>query len=307
MHKYIPYPTNYEPLASTKQKWLYTRKKTRQFGTLKLPGLFETYNFKTDKILFLAVIVMEFYGMYILWQTLPNPLLALIGLPADLFFAIFMHLVIKDKIFYSNQLVLAEFGKYEFDANKSVEYTIDKCKNKLRNYNLYLFFFGAMITLIAITKILAIQHFADTLTVSRGMRMVIILMYVATAYIHIKNTGYYLFEIWFRQFAKNEELQTVHHTSDNYINAQINQGITAHRTTTLKNTYKESTINGHSIITVNGVSVFRSWGILQDDELNNFVQIQPNLEKQQSLAIELVYFQFQNQLQSNANREKIQL
>jgi hypothetical protein len=90
-------------------------------------------------------------------------------------------------------------------------------------------------------------------------------------------------------------------------NAQINQGITAHRTTTLKNIYKESTINGHSIITVNGVSVFRSWGILQDDELNNFVQIQPNLEKQQSLAIELVYFQFQNQLQSNANREKIQL
>ena len=305
MHKYIPHPTNYEPIASTKNKWLYTRKKSRQFGTLKLPGLFETYNFKTDRILFLAVLAMEFYGMYILWQTLPNPLLALIGLPADLFFAIFMHLVIKNKIYYSNQLVLAEYGKYQFDSNKSVEYTIDKCKAKLRNNNIYLFIFALIICAIAVTKIVAIQHFADSATVSRGLRTLIILIYCATAYIHITATGYYLFELWFRYFANGEALQTIHHTSDNYINSQINQGITTHREILLKNKYAESSINGHSIITQNDKSVFRSWGILQGDELNNFIQIQDSLENKQNLAIELVNFQFQNQLQSNANREII--
>lgn len=303
MHKYIPHPTHYEPIASTKSKWLYTRKKSRQFGTLKLPGLFETYNFKTDRILFFAVLAMEFYGMYILWQTLPNPLLALIGLPADLFFAIFMHLVIKNKIYYSNQLVLAEYGKYPFDTNKSVDYTIDKCKAKLRFYNIYIFVFSLFISTIAFTKILAIQHFADSATVSRGLRTVIILIYCATAYIHTTATGYYLFELWFRYFAKSEALQTKHHTPENYITSQINQGITTHREVILKHKYEESSINGHSIVTQNNKSVFRTWGILQDDELNNFIQIQDTLENKQNLAIELVYFQFQNQLQSNANRE----
>jgi hypothetical protein len=304
MHKHIPYPTNYEPIASTKSKWLYTRKKSRQYGSLKMPGLFETYNFKTDRILFFVVLAMELYGMYILWQTLPNPLLALIGLPADLFFAIFMHLVIKDKIFYSNQLILAQYGKYEFDINKSLQFTIDKCKSKLKFFNLYLFFFGLIITTIALTKILAIQHFADSETVSRGLRTLIILIYCATAYIHITSTGYFLFELWFRYFVKNEQIQTIHHTQEQFINAQISQGITRHREIPLKNDYNETIINGHSIIKQNNSTIFKSWGILQDDELNNFVQLQPNLDLKQQLAIELLNFQMQNQLQSNANREQ---
>jgi hypothetical protein len=112
-----------------------------------------------------------------------------------------------------------------------------------------------------------------------------------------------LFELWFRYFAKSEALQTKHHTPENYIKSQINQGITTHREVILKNKYEESSINGHSILTQNNKSVFRTWGILQDDELNNFIQIQDTLENKQNLAIELVYFQFQNQLQSNANRE----
>jgi hypothetical protein len=302
MHPLITSNSNYEPSSSSKNRWLYTRKYKISFQNLTLPGLFQTYNYPVDSYMFALVLGLEAYGIYVLWAILPTPIFAFVGLAMDVVCAVFAHLMHKHICLAKNKKLLAENG-YLITEGKTKEYEINKQKNIIIKNSVYEFIFYGLIIILAALKVLTILSFASASDIVPGMKILIAMIYLITAYIHIFHTGYFVFENWFKFFAKIEKKKVDDHTPEVFIEKQINDGILLERTDILSKEFKPGKVNKHSLINMNGITHFKSWGILQDSELNDLVKLQEGNDQRQ-LAIELLACQI-NMLQSGAYRASV--
>jgi len=289
MHILIDENGNYEPNSATKKRWLYTRKKEFPIGDIVFPGLYETYNFKVDRFLFILVLAFEFYGLYVFFNILPNPFLAFIGFGVDLFFAIFSHIYKAKFCEAKNKKLLAEKG-ISFTDGKSPEYERVLQKKKKIWCVIWELFWYTGIAALALVKVLSIFSYAAGLVI--GFKIFLILIYVSTAYIHIFHTGYFLSELWFRLWLKKERKIVDHAKIERFKSDLIHDGLEVYRKFPLENLYKTEKVNKQIILTPNEqkLSVFNNWGILQDEELIGLVSAQPD-ELKQKLAIELVHAQ----------------
>lgn len=287
MHILIDTNGNYEPSSDTKKRWLYTRKKKLPFGDLLLPGLYETANFNIDRFLFIIVLLLEAYGLYVLWNILPNPLYAIIGLGADLFCAIFSHLGRKNICLAQNKKILAENG-ISLTPRMAPEFERDKQSQIIKNWKFYELFWYLLIAGLAFMKVLSILNYASGLVV--GFKIFLTLIYISTAYIHIFHTGYFIYELWFQRWLKKEKTKVTHTQKEYYEENGIQDALIYYRLFPLNesNLYKSTKVNKQRISIDNeGERALENWGILQDDELIGLVQGQPN-ELKQKLAIELL-------------------
>ena len=292
--------SNYEPSDSSKSRWLYTRKNKLHYSDITLPGLFQTYNFKVDTYMFLAVLGLEAYGVYVLWVILPNPMFAFIGLAMDVLAAIFAHLPKKIICLAKNRLLLAEKASISFTEGKNSTYETNKQKGIIFRYRLGELFLYLVIIVLALVKILTVFSFASSAAIVPGLKILIGMIYLTTAYIHINHTGYFVFEMWFRYFAKKEKQKVNFTNPELYLSNNIKDGIVFDRIYKLKNDYTEGRINKQSIKHDKGQIYLYNWGILQDSELQGLVELQDG-DKQKQLAFELLQCQM-DMLQKDACR-----
>ena len=300
MHELIDPNGSYEPSDSSKSRWLYTRKNKLHYSDITLSGLFQTYNFKVDTYMFLAVLGLEAYGVYVLWVILPNPMFAFIGLAMDVLAAVFAHLPKKTICWAKNRLLLAEKAGISFTEGKNSQYETNKQKGIIFRYRLGELFLYLVIIVLALVKIVTVFSFASSTAIVPGLKILIGMIYLTTAYIHINHTGYFVFEIWFRYFAKKERQKVNFTNKELYLDSNIRDAIVFERTYKLKSNYTEGRINKQFIKNDNGYSYLCNWGILQDTELQGLVELQ-DTDKQKLLAFELLQCQL-DMLQKDACR-----
>ena len=301
MHQLINPIDNYEPSSDLKRRWLYTKKSELKFGKLVLPGLFQSSGYKTQKILISCVLVIEIYGLYILYNVLPQPLLALIFTALDFVLAILAHLFKHQICLSKNKLILAKNGIAFRDDGKSSEYEIRYQKKKIFWRLFYERGVYAIIIILALIKMKQTLQYGSYIAV--GQLILICVLYGIAALIHITTTGYFFAELWFRygffwggiMREKRDLKETASHKENtNRVTTYINYD--------LEKKYN-TVINNKQIIEnkVTSSSIFKLWGILQDEELNQLTYIQG--ANQEDLALYLLFVQLKS-LENDANRNE---
>ncbi|HVS93596.1 MAG TPA: hypothetical protein VHE59_16270 [Mucilaginibacter sp.] len=289
----------YEPSSECKERWLYTRKKKLEFEDVVLDGFYFTHKYKRDLALFGLVVCLEAYGMYALWNVLPNPLLSLAALPLDLFCAVMAHLYKKKLLIAKTKKALAHYGGISFTEGKAAQFENDFQKKVIFRIKLYEFVWYFLICLLALIKAISIFSYASLVFV---VKLCFLAMYATTAIIHITTTGY-LFAEWFFRYKVWREKKNLGYTKDKDL-PKNNQAVIMYRRYNLHELFEDVSVGMQKVFTekANPIeSTFYNWGILQDDELLNLVEAQGEISKKQSLAVKLLSFQYAS-LKSEANR-----
>ena len=270
---------NFEPSKDAKNLWLKTRKSELEFGKLKLPGFFITSNFVNDKRLFWLAVMAELYGLYVLYNLLPQPLFALLFFVVDFILAFFSH-ILKGKLCLAiNKKKLAENGD-SFTPNKTSTWELDKQSSKIIKIKLYEFIFYFLIIVLAIVKIKSFLDYSSQVVIAQ--KAFIWIVYIFCAYVHIKHTGFYIHEILFRFKIKKERKDLLNTPT----NIEHLQRVEICRPFELPNnlSYRPAQVDKSYIDCER--KILYSWGILQDNTMAQIISSQDK-EIQEKLALEL--------------------
>lgn len=186
MPNYFP-GTGFSPDVDKLQSWLGTRKNERVIANLTLPGLFDTANFTSDSIVaFLAlfadiagIVVLMYFGRF-------NTLVVVVGctlIAIDIFGAFLAHSRVVRKTALKNLKILRSGNYPNLDQKDELS-----LKGKRRIVEVIGI---ALIAASGAAKVMGI------IALGRGVMAIIIgliIIYVIIAYIHLKITGYVIWE-----------------------------------------------------------------------------------------------------------------
>lgn len=192
----------FEPSIDVKNRWTFTRKSSFNAAGVELPGLFVTQGFDIDVGAFVAVLFLEFWGLYSLVSsiglvredgTLNN--LGLGGVVAafliDVALAIVRHLPVGQRCRYVNGMVLTSSPEERA-----------RLRNK-RGAKRFLGLIGALlIFLVATVKVYLFYELnAGEIT---GLTASVLVSYLFAAILHVNNTGYFLYGLLFSWSLRRE-------------------------------------------------------------------------------------------------------
>ena len=188
----IPNRHEFEPNSNALQLWLHTRKNRVGSAIVTRPGLFSTQGFPTDQVWFLIAVFLEIVGISLLIYgglSKGGPKYAILAIlvPVVLFFfdlvlAYLLHRNEGDKVAARNALLLEE------DGPRRMQYKDTLKKGTLVNLLLIL----GMI-LIGLVKLIGIVFLGSGLD-HIGTIIILALMFAIIIFVHIRFTGYYLYE-----------------------------------------------------------------------------------------------------------------
>ncbi len=281
---------NFEPSVKTKNFWLYTRKSERNFGGITLPGLFQTRGMLMDTLATFLVILLEFFGLYVLVIYGDIKYFNAIFLfLADLLFVILKHFISTGYIIkYKNQIVLNSDGNEEARLISKINFR--KFLSKL---------FSFLIISIALFKVLAFYATIGQLT---GVTFLIILTYAIVAILHLSTTGYFLGNLWYsfflffdrRKFLKKNVFVIESHRDHVFTPLVKLKGNPISDFS--NNKYPQEAI----LIQRETDYVLKSWGILDDDERDRLIMKQESIDAKRILASEILNHQMSNILPAEA-------
>lgn len=170
--------------ATTLYNWLFTRKKENTIGGLPIRGLFSTQNPVVDFLAMMVIIILEMYGLYMYYDQ-STELLVLLGFfIADFVFAIGLHLQQREWLIAKYRII--------FYANDSITGILNL--NKIKKINLIRNAFKFLILLIAAFKVIGYYSFKQEFD---GIVLSVILSYLLVGFLHIKNTGNFMFYFYY--------------------------------------------------------------------------------------------------------------
>jgi hypothetical protein len=281
----------YEPSINLKNAWLKTRKKAKSYGDLTLPGLFISHDYTVDRFLFFLAVVLELYGAFNIWLVVPKPWLLLLLFPVDFVLALAAHAFHGKWCLAKNRLLLAKYG-ISFSRAKSSDYEERNQRGKIRFYVIWQLFFYLFIACLAVFKIVSFfQYSQDVLFLKIFMGVV----YAGIAYIHIFHTGYWWSEYRFRKGVNKERMLQ----QDTGVNEEGKKLLTEYtidrpRPYPLPDyEFHNIEVDNNKIISENRKRTLLSWGILQDNTLDQLVSPQASKPLQQELALSLLYHQIE--------------
>ena len=178
----------YEPGKASKHRWTGTRKAPYEAGQRRLPGLFQTYAFGRDAILFALMLLAEIYGLANLALVRHYTLFILpLGLfLLDVIGALLLHFKSGLRCQVANQLVAAP-------ASDDREHLKLRCKP-----------WHTAVRILGALAILAVAGFKVTSFIAfaggqaAGLALAVVLAYGLAAFVHLTATGHFLAEIWTR-------------------------------------------------------------------------------------------------------------
>lgn len=275
---------SFEPSIDAKQKWLLTRKKRFGRGSTSLPGLFTTEKFASDQLFFIVAIIAEGVGLYFIWEasrfSTTFIYLVIAAFLVDIFSAIGLHWYSGDKLNYENQMRLYEnFVKSENEWDNDGKLPVKSIWWPITKYIFSVFIIGLALLKIAAFYLLPPQTI-DGITIG------ICMSYLFVAYVHLFHTGYFISEVlvdkWFfrRSYNKYYKLGkgvenkslTLEHRESKFNSGQVSLT-------------KMIIENGRHVLepinsAANGGNnyQFKTWGILTDNDLQNFIDGQDTPE-----------------------------
>jgi hypothetical protein len=200
----IPNPSEFQPSAETRRKWLSTRKTEQRIGVLNFPGFYGTTNYSSDRVWFFIALGVEIIALLMTIFGGFNKGSAY-GIGAIVTVVLFvMFDVIGSNLVHKNQdLIQILKNKILIDRGDS---TIDGHHMQIRNYKqAWTKFMGVfLIFLSAILKLLALfllNRFHITLI------WTMTILYFTVVYIHWVHTGYYISERRLRTLFRKEYKQ----------------------------------------------------------------------------------------------------
>lgn len=291
--KFIKNP-DFFPTDGFHNRWLYTRKKEMRYGHFELPGLYRTYLYPLDFVLFFLAIVCEFWGLINLINVMNLYLgykvsIVAGGILLDLLFAIGAHWN-HGKICKSTntiKLLEAKLTDKTIKGQDTLNHAgqIRKWKNRIIWWEIVSWIFRAMIAILALTKIL---FFKANAPIGNQLVFVIIITYVLVAIIHMFFTGYFAAEWSLKVFFFNKQFkQFKDHTNEyrvghqrhilghaDWYNIPTGVVITPYNDNTDINVSKQ-----HQIKVENTKFQLLTYGLLIDEELNTLITHQSDQDK----------------------------
>jgi hypothetical protein len=267
---------SFEPSKAVKEYYLYTAKTPVTLGGVTLPGLFST-RYKTPfLLLFLLALILEIYGMFTLYNVGGFHYgFAVLLVLLDLIFAFLGHLPQKKITIIKNERLLTD---------ESIRQ--EQLRRKMLQYRIRQNFFYFLIGFLAIFKIISFYFFRMLID---APFLLLIVIYLIVAFIHIRITGYTIFEI-IRSMAERNEY-------GKYIAKGKSQLLTNIKHSFISETHlNPCTLNGVHSLKENGINKYEleTNGVLYDDELTSLVNQQQTPNAKAILATEILRHQFQN-------------
>jgi hypothetical protein len=265
------YEHNFQPDANALNLSLFTPKRaSNSYGVIR-PGLFNNPDYIWYAFGFFAILVLEGWALAITYEHVEIQLIAALVV-FDFFLAIFSHLPQKT-IIKNKNIVLFETNKTKIEAaNRAIA---SKTRTKWFWYSLILgsgflkawFFF------------LGYGSFDAT-------SFAVCVFYIIGAILHILCTGYALYTL-FTKIRFNSQFS-------GYISSSGQKHQATSRSHALNSTVDlvEATVGKHHLEKKGSGFQFRTFGVLTDSELGEFIGKQVNPEQQRVVAIEGVKHQF---------------
>ncbi|MCB9321948.1 MAG: hypothetical protein H6570_21890 [Lewinellaceae bacterium] len=267
----------FEPSKETKEYYLYTKKKPMTEGGFVHPGLFSSRYTLSYSLLFFIVLLLEVYGMFMLYSYGAfQPWFAILLVLLDIILAFGAHLFQKRIKELDIELAL---------INDEIQY--EKLRRKQIKPKLLKGFLLSLIALLAIGKMAFFFGFYQNFD---ALVLVIITTYALVAVIHINVTGYILFEyirtgfnsIDYRKFIRDYSIQNRQEFQERKHSFSSNELIIA------------CNINKHKIYkdTNSGQFIILTYGMFMDDDLKALVNQQQSPETKYKVAREGLYHQY---------------
>lgn len=279
---------DFEPSINVKSLWTYTRKSSFNAAGIRLPGLFTTKGFDIDTAAFVAVIFLEFWGLYSIVSSIGvfdvEGSFNILGFAVivalfliDVSLAILRHLSAGPDCRYKNKYVLASSPQERHNLEK---------ERGLRR-------FLKPVCSVLILGVAAIKIYGFYMLSGgeiTGLTVSVLVSYLFAAILHINNTGYYLAGVIFsgrirKEYAKwasNSDSApevTIYDWRPFVIEIPSNETIAIRETTAGKHEIeKETGEYGRPAY------VLKTWGVLTDGQLNELIVKQPPPNAQATVA-----------------------
>lgn len=264
----------FEPSKSTRNFWLYTKKSSSDFGSVILPGMFSTMGYSAQMPFFALIFVLEgcatYYGYNegMFW-------IGVVGLIIfDIFLAICSHLLHDDICNQQNILATTE--------DNAERKRIKKIIKKYKWLKIIAYF------LILLLSFVKCGFFYIAYLSIDAVFVTISLCYFIAALLHIQYTGYFLYTSRYnykigREYSDYIDSGKKAHAID--LNKPLDQPVKN------QNVVLNPCNRGrHSLykITTNGIDAYflKTFGIMEDSELNVLIGAQQSLAAKQIVATE---------------------
>jgi hypothetical protein len=284
-----PRPTeDFEPSINVKNLWTYTRKSSFNAAGVKLPGLFTTKGFDIDSAAFVAVIFLEFWGLYSIVSSIGvfnvEGSFNVLGFAVifalfliDVSLALLRHLPAGPDCRYKNSDVLA-----------STPHERERLRGERGSRRFLKPICSLLILAVAGVKIYGFYMLnGGEIT---GLTVSVLVSYVFAALLHINNTGYFLSGLIFNRKTRKEYSKWARGSDD------------AHEVTIYgwrpfpleipngeKIAIKEARAGKHEIAKEteeNDESSYtlKTWGVLTDGQLQQLILYQPTPSAKTTVA-----------------------
>ena len=275
-------PNNFEPNKASMHKWFGTRKKTMVFGTVELPGFFQTYNYNTDTLVMCIIVILElsgalaimYEGGFSIYSTVP----VLLAITVDTFLAILLHKNIPKRIELINRAKATD-NPQEAQRNMLLS-------QKGKGFELLV---KSGLFLIAIFKGVAYLAFSMAVT---PLTVLMFIIYLIIAQLHINTTGYWVHEFLLNISIKqqyNKHIENIGGNISNVPKERISVFVCKNAVTCLN-------VGQHSLMKGDDESTYklRTLGVLTDYQLAAMVAAQSQVNLQSVVASACIKHQIQN-------------
>ena len=273
-------PNNFEPNKASMHKWFGTRKKTMVFGTVELPGFFQTHNYSSDTIRMCVIFILEIIGsvaiMYEGGFSIYSIVPILLAIVVDTYLAILLHKNIPKRIELINRAKATDNPQL---AEKSLQ-----AANKGKSFD---FLIKAGLYLIAIFKGVAYLAFSQETT---PLTILMFILYLIIATLHINTTGYWVSEFFLNLSIKKQIKDNIESMGINY---KPKDRISIFQSST---PISELNIGQHSLMKGDALTEYKikTVGVLTDNQLAAFVAAQSMVNVQSIVASACIKHQIEN-------------
>jgi hypothetical protein len=269
---------NFSPSYSTKRIWLHTRKKAITYYDFELPGMYNKVDLKIDSILFLVLMSIEIIGMSNFYYLSNSIIFSVFFFQLDNLFGIFSHMFKGRLCIAKNNLVLAENGVI-WGGLTTPFLEKEKQKRIILKYEISELIFYIIIMLLASFKI---SYLFYSLGISQ-LTVLLSVFFIFIAILTITNLGYFMYGTMFNLHLSRDK-RNYKYLEHNLRETKIYR--------LLNNDYINVNVNQHFIkYDENGNKIFLCSGILQDLEVEQFINSQPSRLLKKGVALELLRIQ----------------
>jgi hypothetical protein len=280
---------DFEPTRQYKDRMAQLRKEPRQVSDIKLPGLFDSYNYETIKRLFFLAIIFEIVSLYMLYGDVENNLYLLIPFFFDVILAVAAQYFFESKICVAaNKELVSKSLEVSFDEKRNFKYSIDSSKSTKATFKLLKGLIHLVLLGIAAYKIyLSFIYFSGT----KVSLYFLITIQFLTAILHILYTGSFFLEWRLRsELAKHERnfgwLDDMGKNASPYkVSYHREFNIDKNDLTKIATSLEPAKTSKHELKKDGDNYILVTWGMFEDEDLYNLIDAQKNVNQKKALAL----------------------